>query len=110
MPHDLFISTPDVVHLSTGPIAAASDTSHIFKHAFLGVDSNGAPPPIKLPAEYAPWQDALRRAKSLPLRLGDISRAAEAWRQSVREVSILLIHSRSRRVVSLNLDWCNRCL
>ena len=108
MPHDLFIPASDVVRL--GPIAAASDTSHIFKHAFLGVDSNGAPPPIELPAEYALWQDALWRAKVLPLRLGDLSSAAEAWRQSVREVSFLLIHSRSNRVVYLKLDWWYRCL
>ncbi|TFY74726.1 hypothetical protein EWM64_g9286 [Hericium alpestre] len=107
MPHDLVAKSDPVVHTyppvsrSSQKAIDAADISQIFEHGFLFVGD--APLPILLPSNYTAWEDALTRAKALPVKLNDSSRAAEAWRQSVREMPVLSISLLKNDLRLLNL-------
>ncbi|KAI0309782.1 Indoleamine 2,3-dioxygenase [Amylostereum chailletii] len=61
----------------------------IFAHGFLIPAGLLQPPPSILPAQYAPWEDALAEAQGLPLQLHDVSRAAHNWRTNIRAMPVL---------------------
>lgn len=93
--HFLSLPRPDP---STGPQPGAPDTTTLAAHDFDVDTRTGFMPPhqplLRLPEDWAPWEDALDSAINGRLQLGDkpgISDedriASESWRQRVRQVS-----------------------
>ncbi|KAI0064408.1 Indoleamine 2,3-dioxygenase [Artomyces pyxidatus] len=94
--HDLPVDAPtklrkQVPAQKSGRARSAGDFSHIFENGFHNVGAH--PPPEHLRSQHAAWEDALERARRLPLRLNDASVGAEAWRRSLREMPLLPVAS-----------------
>lgn len=99
--HFLSLARPDVL---VGPQAGAPDTTTLAAHDFDVDTRTGFMPPhqplMRLPDDWAAWEDMLDSGVSSRLQLGckvglseEEAAASESWRQRIREVCVSIFTS-----------------